>query len=214
MISDSFMSDSDKSFAPQTSSVSDSMAQMQDTMKDSAHGEVSLSSETDVKRTNPIPLPHDRPASRVMPVDLTLRLFGDGVLSEIERDSVLSLWSANRRLEAVNTLMTAWVQADDRGLRVSSSLRTFTPDHPTLKPSSFRLDNFDAMLMDEQPRTRSFLVDGFQNGFSLFRSDPDWQQVIYANGTLSDTAARLLQEGIDEDLRRGFICPRDPADGK
>ena len=97
-------------------------------------------------------------------------------------------------------------------------LRTFVPDTSLfsgLKPSSFRLDNFDVMLMDEQPEVKRFLTNGFQHGFSLQRSDTDtWATVTHSNGAMSEEAAHKLQQGVDDDLKRGFICAREDTDGK
>ena len=100
-------------------------------------------------------------------------------------------------LEAVHHLLSRWLEADKAGKHTSSQLKTFTPEVSagrSAQPSSFRLDNFDALIMDQQPAVRDFLVQGFTSGFSLDRSDEGaWVQTEHANGQLSPEDAAMLQ---------------------
>ena len=153
-----------------------------------------------------------------MPTALADRLRADSVIDDLTHKRFTELWGSEMRLEAVHTLLHSWLMADRAGVRSSSQLRTFTPNpggDRTLQPSTFRLDNFDTIIMGEQTEVRDFLVQGFMTGFSLDRSDEgSWSPVEHKNGQLTPEAADLLQRGIDDDLARGFLCPRQEEDGE
>jgi hypothetical protein len=158
-----------------------------------------------------IPLPHKHSPSKPMLTSLIFKLRDCGIITPQQADEISTLQAVNK-LQATHDLFSLWLEADRVGKRGPSNRSTFKPTQPGLTASTFRVDNFETLMMDEQTDVCNFLFDGFENGFRLHRTK-EWTTVEFDNGQMpSEEVRKQLQDSIENDLTAGFIMAR-PDDG-
>ena len=154
-----------------------------------------------------IPLPHSQSPSKHMIPALVQALQSCELLSAHQADLILHT-NTRSALQAAHLLFSSWLTADREGKRSTSVRTTFKPSQPELQPSTFRVDNFEMLMLGEQEEVFSFLCEGFENGFRLNRNS-EWSTVEFENGHMPSAEVRQqLQAGIDSDIVAGFVLQR------
>lgn len=143
-----------------------------------------------------IPLPSPLPPSTPALPRVAAGLVQAGVISAAVQAEVLRQLALGEQLQAAECLLSAWVEADAKGIRTPGAARVFQPDtqrFPGLKPSPMRPDNLLLMCADEQPEVVQYLMEGFTQGFVIAgtREEPlAFTSVEHPNGNFATEAER------------------------